>query len=55
MCLAQVNMHGANVVSWKRPDGSNLLHLRPDSPMDGVQPILCAFPFLHLPELLQTQ
>jgi hypothetical protein len=35
-------MHGANVVSWKRPDGSDVLHLRPDSPMDGVQPILCA-------------
>lgn len=36
----QVNMHGANVTSWRRPDGIDILHIRPDSPFDGKSPIL---------------
>ncbi|CAL8465383.1 g4919 [Coccomyxa elongata] len=43
---AVVNMHGANVVSWKRPDGSDILHLRPDSPMDGISPIMGGVPLI---------
>ncbi|EIE23136.1 hypothetical protein COCSUDRAFT_66177 [Coccomyxa subellipsoidea C-169] len=43
---AVVNMHGANVVSWKRPDGSDILHLRPDTPMDGASPILGGVPLI---------
>ena len=38
--LVQVNMHGANVTSWRRPDGLDILHMRPDSPFDGTSPIL---------------
>ena len=40
MAQLQVNMHGANVTSWKRPDGVDILHMRPDSPLDGSSPIL---------------
>ncbi len=37
---AEINMHGANVTGWWREDGTNLLYLRPDTPLDGVEPIL---------------
>ncbi len=38
--MVQVNMHGANVTSWRRPDGLDILHMRPDSPFNGTSPIL---------------
>ncbi|CAL5222130.1 g4449 [Coccomyxa viridis] len=43
---ATVNMHGANVTSWRRPDGLDILHMRPDSPFNGTSPILGGIPLV---------
>lgn len=40
---AELYLHGANVVSWRKGDGTEILYLRPDNAFDGVSPILCAF------------
>ena len=38
----ELYLHGANVVSWRKGDGTEILYLRPDNGFDGVSPILCA-------------
>ena len=38
---AELYLHGANVVSWRKGDGTEILYLRPDNAFDGVSPILC--------------
>ena len=32
-------LHGAAITSWKRPDGSEILHLDPSNKYNGVEPI----------------
>jgi hypothetical protein len=39
---AGVYLHGANVTSWIISNGSDVLFVRPDTPLDGVKPIRCA-------------
>lgn len=41
---ALVYLHGANVSSWTRPNGHELLYLRPGNPFDGVSPIRGGIP-----------
>jgi len=36
---AGVYLHGANVTSWRISNGSEVLFLRPDTPLDGIRPI----------------
>jgi len=36
---AQVCLHGANVTSWQRADGSEMLYMHPGVTFDGVAPI----------------
>ena len=38
----ELYLHGANVVSWRKGDGTEILYLRPDNAFDGASPILCA-------------
>lgn len=35
----EVYLHGANITSWRKPDGSEILFVRPDNVFDGLQPI----------------
>ncbi len=37
--VAGVYLHGANVTSWQISNGSEVLYVRPDTPLDGVKPI----------------
>jgi Aldose 1-epimerase len=37
----EVYLHGANITSWRKPDGSDILFLQPDNEFDGVEPIKC--------------
>ncbi len=32
-------LHGANVTTWTISNGSDVLFVRPDTPLDGVKPI----------------
>ncbi len=36
---AGVYLHGANVTTWTISNGSDVLFVRPDTPLDGVKPI----------------
>lgn len=37
----EVYLHGANITSWRKPDGSDILFLQPENEFDGVEPIKC--------------
>jgi len=38
----EVYLHGANITSWRKKDGTEVLFVRPDNTFDGVDPIQCA-------------
>lgn len=40
----EVYLHGANITSWRKPDGSDLLFVRPDNSFDGFEPIKGGIP-----------
>ena len=37
----EVYLHGANITSWRKKDGAEVLFLRPGNTFDGVSPIQC--------------
>ncbi|KAK9805629.1 hypothetical protein WJX72_009001 [[Myrmecia] bisecta] len=41
---AQLYMHGANVTSWRKPNGREILYVRSDSQFDGLTPIKGGIP-----------
>lgn len=43
---AEIYLHGANVVSWRKADGTDLLYLRPDNTFDGRLPIQGGVPVI---------
>lgn len=39
----EVYLHGANITSWRKPDGEDILFVRPDNSFDGLEPIKWVF------------
>lgn len=35
----EIYMHGANVVSWSKPDGSEMLYTSEENNWDGIKPL----------------
>lgn len=35
----EIYLHGANVVSWRKADSTELLYVRPENTFDGIAPI----------------